>query len=129
MARPTDLRYSPTHEWVRVEGNVAIVGITDYAVEQLNDLVFIELPEVGQELTRETAFGEIESTKTVADLFTPVGGKVVEVNSSVIDDLDPITESPFGKGWLIKIEMSDPGELDALLDAGAYQKKIDAEEH
>jgi glycine cleavage system H protein len=129
MARPQDLRYASTHEWVRVDGRIATVGITDHAVHELSDLVFIDLPKKGRELRREEVFGEIESTKTVADLYAPVSGKVVEVHAEVADDLDLIKSSPFGDGWLIRIEMSNPGEIDKLLSAAAYDQSLKSEEH
>jgi glycine cleavage system H protein len=129
MSLPKNLRYAPTHEWVKVEGAVATVGITDFAVEQLSDLVFIELPQKDAKVKKETRFGEIESTKTVSDLISPVSGKVIEVNTAAVDDMDLIKNSPYEKGWMIKIQMSDAAEVDGLLTADDYQKQLDSEDH
>lgn len=129
MARPQDLKYTSTHEWVRAEDGVATVGITDYAIEQLGDLAFIDLPETGDTVTRGERCGEIESTKTVADLVAPISGEVVEVNSAVADDPDPVSSSPFESGWLVRIRLSEPSQLEGLLDAAGYQEIVDAEEH
>ncbi len=129
MTRPTDLKYTPTHEWLRVEGKVATVGITDFAVEQLSDLVFIDLPKVGAEVTKDSRFGEIESTKTVSDLIAPVSGRIVAVNTDLIEHLDLVSQTPFAKGWMVKIEMSKPAETGNLLSAADYQKQLDAEDH
>ncbi len=129
MPLPKNLRYTPSHEWVRVEGAFAIVGITDFAVEQLSDLVFIELPAKEAKVKKEARFGEIESTKTVSDLIAPVSGKVVEVNTALADNLDLIKDSPYGQGWMVKIQMSDPAELESLLTADRYQQQLDSEEH
>ncbi len=129
MTRPTDLKYTPTHEWLRVEGKVATVGITDFAVEQLSDLVFIDLPKVGVQVTKDSRFGEIESTKTVSDLISPVSGKIVAVNDELTEHVDLISQGPFGKGWMLKIEMTKPTEAGELLSAADYQKQLDAEDH
>jgi glycine cleavage system H protein len=128
MSRPEDLKYTPTHEWIKVEGDVATVGITDFAVEQLSDLVFIDLPSVGDTVERGNRFGEVESTKTVSDLIAPVGGRIVEVNANLTDHPEVINQSPFEKGWMIKISMSNPEEVSRLLGSGDYQAKLDAEE-
>src|ERR1051326_3058577 len=103
MARPDDLRYTPSHEWLRVEGDVGTVGITDFAVEQLSDLVFIDLPAVGGAVVKDQRFGEIESTKTVSDLISPVSGTIVAVNTELPDHLESLSQSPFDKGWIIKV--------------------------
>jgi len=129
MARPANLKYTPSHEWVRVEGDVATVGITDYAVEQLSDLAFVDLPEKGEKLEKDSRFGEIESTKSVSDLIAPVSGEVVEVNTEVIESLQLISSSPFDAGWMIRIRMSNPGELESLLSAEAYTEHLKTEEH
>jgi glycine cleavage system H protein len=129
MARPSDLKYSRTHEWVRVEGDVATVGITDYAVEQLGDLAFVDLPEVGGSAKQGERFGEIESTKAVSDLVSPVSGEIVEVNSEVVDDLELISGSPFEKGWLVRIRLSALEELEPLLTDDGYATAIESEEH
>jgi glycine cleavage system H protein len=129
MARPQDLRYSATHEWIRVEGEVATVGITDFAVQELSDLVFVDLPAVGDTVVKDSRFGEIESTKTVSDLIAPVSGTIVEVNSDLADHLEVLSQSPFERGWLIKVRMSKPSEAAQLLSAADYQAQIDAAGH
>ena len=128
MSRPEGLRYTPTHEWLKVEGEVATVGITDFAVEQLSDLVFIELPSVGQTVEKGSRFGEVESTKTVSDLLAPVSGTVAQVNSSLTENPEVISQSPFEKGWLIKITLSKPEEVSMLLGGSEYQAQLDAAE-
>jgi glycine cleavage system H protein len=129
MARPQDLRYSATHEWIRVEGEVATVGITDFAVQELSDLVFVDLPAVGDTVVKDSRFGEIESTKTVSDLIAPVSGTIVEVNSDLADHLEVLSQSTFERGWLIKVRMSKPSEAAQLLSAADYQAQIDAAGH
>ena len=129
MARPENLKYSPTHEWLRVEGDIGTVGITDFAVEQLSDLVFMDLPAVGDELVKDSRFGEVESTKTVSDLVAPVSGKVVEVNQDIADHLDVLGQSPFEKGWLIKVRLAKPAEVQHLLSAADYQAQLDSGDH
>lgn len=129
MNFPEELHYTASHEWIRVVGNVATVGITAFAVEQLSDLVFVELPESGTAVDKEQTFGEIESTKTVSELFAPVGGTIVEVNSAIVDKLDLVKESPYEDGWMIKIEISDMTELDSLLSASQYLQQVTTEEH
>jgi len=126
MARPENLKYTPTHEWLRIEGDLAVVGITDFAVEQLSDIVFIDLPPAGQDVAKGDRFGEVESTKTVSDLMAPVSGTVTEVNSQLTDHPEILNQSPFEKGWILKVRMSDPGEASSLLGAAAYQAQIDA---
>lgn len=122
---PSDLRYSKEHEWARVEGNVAVVGVTQYAQDSLGDVVFIDLPDVGSEIEQFSKVGEIESVKAVSDLFSPVGGKVVEINQSAVDDPEIVNNEPYGAGWLIKVELSDQSQLDGLMDAQAYQALLD----
>ena len=129
MARPDDIKYTPTHEWVRVEGDVAIVGITDFAVEELSDLAFIDLPAKGVKAQKGERFGEIESTKSVADLVAPVSGEIVDVNVTLPDNLQKISDSPFDDGWMIRVRMSDPGEVDSLLTAKEYGAQLKAQEH
>ncbi|CCW34259.1 glycine cleavage system H protein [Chthonomonas calidirosea] len=119
---PEDLKYSKTHEWVRVENGIAVIGITDHAQSELGDVVYLSLPEVGRILKYDEPFGEVESVKAVSELYSPVSGEVVEVNTAIIDSTEVINEDPFGRGWLIKVEMSDPSELDRLMDASAYAK-------
>lgn len=118
---PEDRSYSEEHEWVLATGSGAHrVGITDYAAEQLGDIVYVSLPEVGQEVTRGEACGELESTKSVSDVFAPVSGVVKAVNEAVADDPSAVNTDPYGEGWLFAVEVSDPDELDGLLDATAY---------
>lgn len=121
---PADLKYSKDHEWIRVEGNRGTVGITFYAQESLGDVVYVDLPQVGDEVAAGESFGTVESVKSVSDLYAPVSGKVVEVNQEVIDHPDLINKDPYGDGWLIVVEMSDPGELDDLMDSKAYEEMV-----
>ncbi|BDG60240.1 glycine cleavage system protein GcvH [Caldinitratiruptor microaerophilus] len=118
---PADLRYTKEHEWIRVEGNVGTVGITAFAQDQLGDVVFVEVPAVGAEVVQGKQFGTVESVKTVSDLFSPVSGKVVEVNKALEDHPELVNQDPYGQGWMIKVELKDPAELDALMDSAAYQ--------
>ncbi len=123
--RPDDRRYRESHEWAKVEGDVVIIGITDHAVEQLGDLTFLEVRvEAGQEIKKDDHFGEIESVKTVADLYSPVSGTIKEVNTALADDLEQLQESPFETGWMMKIAPANPGDVDAMLSAEAYEKHI-----
>ena len=126
MARPDDLKYTATHEWLKVEGDVGTVGITDFAVEQLSDLVFVDLPSVGEAIERGVRFGEVESTKTVSDLISPVSGTVTEVNSGLTDHPEVITASPFEKGWLIRVRLSKPDEVKLLLSGADYERGLEA---
>ena len=127
--RPADLRYMETHEWLRVNGEIATVGITDFAVEQLTDIVYVELPSAGASVEKGKPFGEIESVKAVSDLNAPVSGKVEEVHEALPDSLDILSSSPFEEGWMIRIRMSDPSEVETLLTAEAYEKVVEAEQH
>ena len=122
MNIPENLKYSQDHEWVRVEGNVAVVGITDYAQSELGDIVFVDIQTEGEELQQGELFGNIEAVKTVADALMPVSGKVIEVNSELESAPESVNSDPYGKGWMIKVEMSNPDELEELLDAAAYEK-------
>lgn len=128
---PEQLRFTDTHEWVHLDTSqekaVATVGLTDHAVEQLNDLVYIQLPEVGQQLRRGESFGEVESVKAVSDLYSPVDGEVLEVNQKLSEDLDPLSQDPYGAGWLIKVQVSDPGQVEELMDYAAYRKMCQEE--
>jgi glycine cleavage system H protein len=126
---PKTLRFSPTHEWVHLAGDVATVGISKFAVDQLTDLIMIDLPAVGTRLPAGKSFGEIESVKAVSDLYAPVGGEVVEVNTAVTQDVQVLAEAPFDKGWLIKIRVDDPSEVSALLDHDAYERKVAEDAH
>jgi glycine cleavage system H protein len=122
---PEELRYSKDHEWARLEGGRVRMGITDYAQDALGDVVFVQLPTVGTELESGASFSEVESTKSVSDIYAPVGGVVVEVNDELVDAPERLNEDPYGDGWLCVIEPRDPAELDALLDAEGYRKLVD----
>jgi len=124
MELPKDLKYTDEHEWVLVEGNVATIGITDYAQGELGDIVFVELPNVDDEFKQGDAFGTIEAVKAVSDLFSPVSGKVVEVNEMLEDQPEIINSSPYDEGWMIKIELSDASEVDSLLSVEKYKDQI-----
>ncbi len=124
---PEDLHYSKDHEWVRVEGNVAVVGITDYAQNSLGDVVYVELPKVNDEFATNESFGSVESVKAVSELFSPVSGTVVEVNSALNDEPEKVNEDPYGEGWMIRIRMSNPGGVDSLLTAAEYEDFTKAE--
>lgn len=118
---PSEYRYSRDHEWVRVEGDIAVLGITEFAQKELGEVVFVELPEVGQTFNAGDEMGTIESVKAVSEIYTPVGGEVVEVNQAVVDDPELLNDDPHGEGWLIKFRMNNPSELDALMSADAYE--------
>ncbi len=124
MNFPANLKYTETHEWVRVEGDIAVVGITDHAQEQLGEIVFVELPSVGAACTKGTEFGTVESSKAVGEIKAPVSGKITEINSALEDEPGTVNSDPYGKGFLVKIKMSDPAEVKSLLDAKAYQAKL-----
>ena len=127
MNFPDDLKYTREHEWCRIQGNRAVIGITDHAQDQLGDIVYVELPDVGDGVKKGEAFGVVESTKAVSELFSPVTGKVVEVNDPLSDAPETINEDPYEEGWMIQVEISDAKELEALLDATAYKKFIEEE--
>lgn len=118
------LRYTKDHEWVRVEGGEAVVGITDYAQEQLSDIVYAELPAIGDALTRGEPCGSVEAVKAVADLYSPVTGKVVAVNAALADDPAAVNRSPYDEGWMLRASLADPADLDALLSADDYRKLV-----
>ena len=124
MEFPEDLKYSKEHEWVLVEGNIATVGITDFAQDQLGDIVFVELPAVGDKVSKEDAFGVVESVKAVSDIYAPVSGKVLEVNDDLPENPEMVNEDAYGDGWMIKIEMSDPDELQDLMTAAEYEEYV-----
>ena len=126
--RPNDVKYTDSHEWIRIEGEMAVVGITDFAVEQLSDLVYIELPEAGREVNQGDPFGEIESVKAVSDLVAPVSGEVAEVNENLSSNLELLQESPFQEGWIIKIRMSKPDEAGDLMGLTEYENQLESEE-
>ncbi|MEM8733079.1 MAG: glycine cleavage system protein GcvH [Planctomycetota bacterium] len=121
---PAELRYNASHEWVGIDGDgVAVIGITDFALEQLTDLVYMALPDVGATVTTGEEFGEVESVKAVSPLYSPVNGEVVEVHSDLVDNLEKLGEDPFGNGWIIKVKLADGADLDGLLDHDAYKKQ------
>jgi len=120
--RPKDVLFAETHEWAKKDNDIATIGITDFAVQQLSDLVYIDFPKVGQSVKKGEPFGEVESVKTVSDLISPVSGEVIEVNDSVSSNLDSVGKDPYGNGWLIKVKMNNPSELSGLLTSDAYDK-------
>ena len=122
---PDDLKYSKEHEWVKVDGDEATVGITHYAQGELGDVVFVELPETGNSFQKMEAFGTIEAVKAVSDLFCPVRGEVVDVNSGLDDDPSLVNSDPYGAGWMIRLKVDDTGDLAALLDADAYAEHVE----
>lgn len=124
MNLPEDLQYTKSHEWVRREGEVAKVGITEHAQDELGDVVFVDLPEQGATFSAGESFGSVESVKAVSDLYTPVGGEVVEINSALEDSPEKVNEDPYGEGWIIKVRVSEEGEL---LSAADYQKVVEEE--
>jgi glycine cleavage system H protein len=117
---PDDLRYSREHEWVRVEGATAVIGITSFAADELGDIVYVELPEVGAQLTQFGSFGVVESVKAVSDLFAPVSGAVAEINADLRASPELLNSDPFGTGWIARVTLADAGELEKLLDAASY---------
>jgi glycine cleavage system H protein len=123
---PADLRYTKDHEWVRVAGDAATVGITAFAAEQLGDIVFVELPDVGRVLEQFATFGVVESVKAVSDLFAPVGGEVVETNGELAGRPELVNEDPYKAGWMVKVRLADAGQVDGLLDAPAYDELVKA---
>jgi glycine cleavage system H protein len=126
MNIPADLKYTQDHEWVRVDGDIAIVGVTDFAQGELGDVVFVEIETEGETLDKGETFGTVEAVKTVSDLFMPVGGEVTEVNEALADEPELVNKDPYEGGWMIKVKMGDASELDELLDAEAYKKMIEA---
>ncbi len=127
MKFPDDLSYTKEHEWARVKGNKATVGITDYAQKELGDIVYVELPDIGDEVVQDEQFGVIESVKTVSDLFCPLSGEVVGINEELEDRPELVNDDPYVDGWLIQIEMSDPDEIDNLLSAEGYEEYLEEE--
>jgi glycine cleavage system H protein len=118
---PEDLHYSKDHEWVRVDGNVAIVGITDYAQDSLGDVVYVELPKAGEKFAANESFGSVESVKAVSEVFSPVSGEIAEANDSLTDEPEKVNTDPYGDGWMIRVKMSAAGEVDSLLTAAEYE--------
>ena len=121
MNIPSNLRYTKEHEWIRVEGEVAYVGITDYAQSELGEIVFVDINTEGETLAQDEVFGSVEAVKTVSDLNMPVAGEVLEINEAINDQPELVNNDPYGEGWMIKISVADPAELDTLLDAAGYQ--------
>ena len=126
MNIPADLKYTKDHEWVRIDGDLAVVGITDFAQGELGDVVFVEVETEGEELGKGEIFGTVEAVKTVSDLFMPVGGEVTEFNEALTDEPELVNKDPYGNGWMIKINIADAGELDELMSADDYKKMIEA---
>ena len=124
MNFPSNVKYTSEHEWIRVEGEIAYVGITDYAQDQLGDIVFVDIPTEGETLEKGETFGTIEVVKTVSDLFLPIGGEVLEINPALEENPELVNKDPYGEGWLIKIKPTDVSEMDDLLDAEAYKQTI-----
>ncbi|WP_421796295.1 glycine cleavage system protein GcvH [Haliscomenobacter sp.] len=125
MNFPQDLRYTSEHEWVRVtEGNIATIGITDFAQGELGDIVYVDIDSIGNQLNANEVFGSVEAVKTVSDLFMPVDGKVLEVNAALDGSPDLVNTDPYGEGWIIKVEISDPSQLEGLMDAAAYESSV-----
>lgn len=124
---PDDLHYSKDHEWVRVEGNVAVVGITDYAQDSLGDVVYVELPKVGDDFAANESFGSVESVKAVSEVFSPVSGEIVGNNDALGDTPEKVNQDPYGEGWMIRVQMTNPGEVDSLLTAAEYEDFTKAE--
>ena len=122
---PDDLKYHPEHDWARVDGDVATLGITWYAQDQLGEVVFFDPPEVGATLTKDAPYAEIESVKAVSDVIAPLSGEILEVNGDLSDAPEKVNDDPYGDGWLVKIKLSDPSETDALMDAAAYEATLD----
>lgn len=126
MNIPEDLKYTKDHEWVRITGNEATVGITDFAQGELGDIVYVEVETVDEEVDAEEVFGTVEAVKTVSDLFMPLSGTISEFNASLVDAPEAVNEDPYGEGWMIKIELDDPSQAEELLDAAAYKALIGA---
>ncbi|MCB9255527.1 MAG: glycine cleavage system protein GcvH [Chitinophagales bacterium] len=126
MTVPENLKYSKEHEWVKIEGDIAFVGITDFAQSELGDIVFVEIDTIGDSVAADEVFGTIEAVKTVSDLFMPVSGEILELNEKLEDEPELVNSDPYGDGWLVKVKYSDAGELDNLMDAAAYKAMINA---
>lgn len=124
MNFPAELKYTKDHEWLKVEGNVATIGITDFAQSELGDIVYVEIETKGESLDRETVFGTVEAVKTVSDLFMPVSGKVLDVNPGITTNPESVNKDPYGSGWMIKVEMSDPSQVAGLMSAADYKAMV-----
>lgn len=127
MKVPGELKYTEEHEWVKVEGDIAIVGITDFAQNELSDIVYVELPEVGKNIKKGDVIATVEAVKTVADVYSPVSGEIIEVNEKLKDEPSIINNDPYGEGWIAKVKMENPEEINALLDHAAYKKLVEEE--
>jgi glycine cleavage system H protein len=124
MNIPAELKYTKEHEWVRVEGDVAVIGITDFAQSELGDIVYVEIETVGETLDQDEVFGSVEAVKTVSDLFMPVSGEILEFNEGLEANPEAVNKDAYGDGWMIKVKLSDPSQLDSLMDAAAYQALV-----
>ncbi|WP_407523480.1 glycine cleavage system protein GcvH [Lacibacter sp. MH-610] len=125
MNFPSNLRYTKDHEWIQLDGNVATIGITDFAQRELGDIVYVDINTAGQSLEAETVFGTVEAVKTVSDLFLPVAGTITEVNSALNDKPESVNNDPYGEGWMIKMTVNNPADVEALMDAAAYQASVE----
>lgn len=125
MNFPANIRYSKDHEWVRVEGDTALIGITDFAQSQLGDIVFVDVATVGDTLSADEPFGSIEAVKTVSDAFMPIDGEVLEFNDALNDNPAAVNKDPYGEGWIVKVRLADPAQVEALMDAEAYKKMVE----
>lgn len=126
MNIPADLKYTKDHEWVKLEGTIATIGITDFAQSELGDIVYVEVETLDESLEQDEVFGTVEAVKTVSDLFLPMSGKIIELNEDLDQEPELVNSDPYGKGWMIKVEVSDPSQYDGLLDAGAYEELVSA---
>ncbi len=126
MAAPRDLRYTKSHEWVRVDGDVATLGITDYAQGELGDITYLELPEVGGEIVSGEPYGVVESVKAASDVYAPVDGEIIEINSAAVDKPETVNSSPYDKAWLVKVRLSDPSEVNALMSPEEYDAFVES---
>lgn len=126
MNFPENLKYTKDHEWVLVEGNIGTIGITDFAQRELGDIVYVEIDGVGTEMAKEATFGTVEAVKTVSELFMPVSGKIIEMNTNLDAAPESVNSDPYGSGWMIKVELSDPSEIDGLLTASQYSELVSA---
>ena len=124
---PEDLKYHPEHDWARIDGDVATFGITWYAQDALGEVVFFDPPEVGAQVSKDQTYAEVESVKAVSDVFAPLSGEIVEVNEALADAPEKINHDPYGDGWMVKVKLSDPSEVDALLDVGAYSELLSSD--
>lgn len=124
MNFPSNLRYTKDHEWIQLDGNVATIGITDFAQRELGDIVYVDISTVGQSLEAETVFGTVEAVKTVSDLFLPVAGTITEVNAALNDKPESVNSDPYGEGWMIKMTVNNPADVEALMDAAAYEASV-----